>query len=117
MGFLSKLAKSGAAKKAMDEARKPQNQRKPRIWPRSPARVASHPADPRCLGICLRTASVSEREQFARLVVEAREFSACDNGPALRCRHPRLTKSRTKRRSRKPAPDLCYQWAILGLKE
>jgi hypothetical protein len=28
MGFLSKLAKSGAAKKAIDEARKPQNQQK-----------------------------------------------------------------------------------------
>ena len=28
MGLLSKLVKSGAAKKAMDEARKPQNQQK-----------------------------------------------------------------------------------------
>ena len=28
MGFLSKLAKSGAAKKATDEARKPENQEK-----------------------------------------------------------------------------------------
>ncbi len=28
MGFLSKLTKSGAAKKATDEARKPENQQK-----------------------------------------------------------------------------------------
>ena len=28
MGLISKLTKSGAAKKAMDEARKPQNQQK-----------------------------------------------------------------------------------------
>ena len=28
MGFMSKLTKSGVAKKAMDEARKPQNQQK-----------------------------------------------------------------------------------------
>ena len=28
MGFLSKLTKGGVAKKAMDEARKPQNQQK-----------------------------------------------------------------------------------------
>ena len=28
MGFLSKLTKSGLAKKAVDEARKPQNQQK-----------------------------------------------------------------------------------------
>jgi hypothetical protein len=28
MGFLSKLAKAGVAKKVMDEARKPQNQQK-----------------------------------------------------------------------------------------
>jgi hypothetical protein len=28
MGFLSKVIKSGAAKKAIDEARKPQNQQK-----------------------------------------------------------------------------------------
>ncbi len=28
MGFMSKLAKGGVAKKVMDEARKPQNQRK-----------------------------------------------------------------------------------------
>lgn len=28
MGILSKLTKTGAAKKAMDEARKPENQRK-----------------------------------------------------------------------------------------
>ena len=28
MGFLSKIAKAGVAKKAIDEARKPQNQQK-----------------------------------------------------------------------------------------